>query len=143
MDFAGTDNRFYSSHSECHVFSPHRAPHRPQVKEATWFTHKNTIDIFRDRRNVMYTSYHVIHTLVSYCHRNINVIMVVSVILIETKTGLSNSFVVTLATWNIVFKFIQSCLFLRVKNISLWPKMYGLCYICTLYNLTVNIRMLI
>ena len=24
MEFAGTDNRFYSSH----VFSPHRAPHR-------------------------------------------------------------------------------------------------------------------
>ena len=28
MDFAGTDNRFYSSHSEGHVFSPHSEPHR-------------------------------------------------------------------------------------------------------------------
>ena len=28
VDFTGTDNRFYSSHSEGHVFSPHPAPHR-------------------------------------------------------------------------------------------------------------------
>ena len=28
MDFAGPGNRFYSSHSEGHVFSPHRAPHK-------------------------------------------------------------------------------------------------------------------
>ena len=27
MDVAGTDNRFYSSHSERHVFSPHPVPH--------------------------------------------------------------------------------------------------------------------
>ena len=52
----------------------------------------------------MYTSYHIIQTVVCYCHRNIlNVIIVVSVILVD-KTGLSNSFicVVTLATSNIV-----------------------------------------
>ena len=82
MDFAGTDNRFYSSHSECHVFLPHRAPHR-KLKKLRGLQIKNTIDVFRDRMNVMYTSYRVIHTLVSYCHRNINVIMVVSVILLE------------------------------------------------------------
>ena len=28
MDFAGTGNRFYSSHSEGHVFSSRPAPHR-------------------------------------------------------------------------------------------------------------------
>ena len=29
-----------------------------------------TIDIYRERRNVMYTSYNVIQIVVCYCHRN-------------------------------------------------------------------------
>ena len=39
VDFAGTDNRFYSSHSKGHVFSSHPAPHR-KFKYASWFAHK-------------------------------------------------------------------------------------------------------
>ena len=39
--------------------------------------------MFRERKNVMY---HVIQTVVSYCHRNIlKVIMVVTVILVENR----------------------------------------------------------
>ena len=42
MDFAGTDNRFYSSHSKGHVFSSHPTPQR-KFKYGPWFTHINTL----------------------------------------------------------------------------------------------------
>ena len=38
--FAGTDNRFYSSHSEGHVFSLLAVP---EIKDTPWFTHTNTL----------------------------------------------------------------------------------------------------
>ena len=69
--------KHYYSYFEGHVFSPHPVPHR---KDAPWLTHTHwlsvTIYILRKRRNVMYTSYHLVQTLDSYCHRNIlNVIL--------------------------------------------------------------------
>ena len=77
----------------------------------------------------MYTSYHVIQNfsllLSSDYKRNCG-----SQCDINRKTGLSNAFI-----WIMYF--------LRVKIISLRPTMYGLCYICRLYNVTVDIRMLI
>ena len=74
MDFAGTDNRFYSSHSKGHIFSSHPAPHG-KFKYAPWFTYINTLIKY-------YYSYF--------------------------QGDNSFIFVVTLATSNIVFKYIQS-----------------------------------